>query len=102
MTDRPDIDRRVVQLERMVEHQMQLIDFMASALGNVTCRVLVLQTLLHERGGLPPASVVEAKMQEIDLDATAEMELGPQQEEFRRVRRLIQERLPDEDGPPDA
>jgi len=52
--------------------------------------VLALQAICEERD-IVSAQQIEAKMQELDLDATTEIELGSQHEEFRRLRRLIQE-----------
>lgn len=52
--------------------------------------MLALQAICEERD-IVSAQQIEAKMQELDLDATTEIELGSQHEEFRRLRRLIQE-----------
>jgi hypothetical protein len=54
-------------------------------LENTARRAIALQALCEERGLLPPNSVA-IKMQELDLDSIAEIELGPQHEEWRRLR----------------
>ncbi len=50
MTDHPDVDRRLVQLERTLEHQMNIIGYKASALERLTCRVLATRLSCRERG----------------------------------------------------
>jgi len=78
------------------ERLAELVDHLATRILETTCRLLALQVICRERGLVIPDGEVEAKMQEIELDATAEVELGPQYEEFRRMRDDIRRRVEDD------
>lgn len=79
---------RIAALERVVAAQMQMIDQLAGFADSTLSRVLALQQLVSERAGIA-ASEIAARAQSIDLDSTAEIELDPRHEEFRRLREIL-------------
>jgi hypothetical protein len=81
---------RVAALERQIEVLAKLCDALADGVNTSHARVLALQVGL-ERSGSVTAAAINAKMQEIELHAEAALELSPHYEQFRELRRRVQE-----------
>jgi hypothetical protein len=93
----PDKEK-LAALERMVALQGILIEQLSGFVETAMRRIHALQEILEERGTLTRAAV-EARSQAMDLDSTAEIELDPKYEEFRRQRDAIRRMQEEEESP---
>jgi hypothetical protein len=93
----PDKEK-LAALEHLVNLQTILIDKLYEIAGSALAHVYALEQILEERGAITRAAV-EARSQAMDVDSTAEIELNPKYEEFRRLRDAIN-RMQEENEPP--
>jgi NADH:ubiquinone oxidoreductase subunit E len=83
-------------LEHQVDAQTILIGKLAEIAGSTLAHVYALEQLLEGKGIVTRAAV-EARSQALGVDTTAEIELDPKYEEFRRQRDVIRRRVQEEE-----
>jgi hypothetical protein len=88
---------RLEALERMVQRLATLINTMADHLLTGHARLFALQSVLEHKG-LVARTEIDDRTSRISKAADLAVELGPEYEEFRRIRRQTQERADDEGG----
>ena len=79
-------EERIEMLERNLEKLARMGETTMELLYQTQTRTIALKLLLVEKGLLSDAAIA-ARMQALDLDADAEMELAPEYESRRLGRR---------------
>lgn len=89
MNDDEKTLERIAALERTVEVLYGLFEQAIDVVGQAHLRGFAIQEVLQDSGVLTAAAVT-AKIQEMEVDSTAELELG-EHEDYRELRRCIRE-----------
>jgi hypothetical protein len=86
----PSDRERIEALERVVELQGDVIASMVDLLAKAAARLSSIQRLLV-RNNLLDRAEIDEQASRLDEDADLTVELAPEHEEFRRIRRRMQE-----------
>jgi len=81
---------RIASLESTVTSLVHANDALTDELKQASVRVLALEAILEAKGVIS-SDETAAKMQAIDDAVTRRMDFAPENEKFRRWRRLVQE-----------
>jgi len=77
----------------------RLVEMLSDALLRAQTRLLALQVLLVEKG-IVTDDELAARMQTMDDETTLEIELAPEHEEYRRLRKQVRDATNPQEGPP--
>jgi len=82
----------------MSESMARLVEMLSDALLRTQTRLLALQALLVEKG-IVTGDELASRMQAMDDEATLEVEIAPEYEEFRQLRRQIRDAADSQGNP---